>query len=464
MPLIDLANPVGSQALAQLAGPFGSYLGGSSFPSSYQFAKRFVNNANTAEGSGNNGVTALDDPTYLGFTLMFDISSPLFNGATRGAVSMPAPEQSPASFVDGNLNVSQSVGATSDAGSGTSSYPSEPSAIGYLDKIGETNRVEYLRAFITGLLEVSKERPYYFQTIGGLLEAWTKSFEFAEDPFTGSGDGDGITIGCLEAIDLKMTALFNLYKMAVYDVRYKRMVVPKNLLRFDIYIYVQEIRKFKTVRNWLGSLNPQVGFKFTECLWIPGACGKVFEGVTNVGGTVATTDIKFSYGTMENVSQFSGFDSKLDESKLQSNSDPAFLGKIKQFGKDQLDNVAAGAINLATRTVSNAIQGLTLGNVFGLRNSLLGTIANPQGLLNAAVGAAIQGAGLPATNTSSSGGTKLGDNVSGNPLPVNNTLTGSDQVFDEIARSANDLASINAFGAPGPAQDNGGLTSSNIFE
>ena len=422
MPLIDLANPVGSQALAQLAGPFGSYLGGSSFPSSYQFAKRFVNNANTAEGSGNNGVTALDDPTYLGFTLMFDISSPLFNGATRGAVSMPAPEQSPASFVDGNLNVSQSVGATSDAGSGTSSYPSEPSAIGYLDKIGETNRVEYLRAFITGLLEVSKERPYYFQTIGGLLEAWTKSFEFAEDPFTGSGDGDGITIGCLEAIDLKMTALFNLYKMAVYDVRYKRMVVPKNLLRFDIYIYVQEIRKFKTVRNWLGSLNPsnagadtkkyvnentsQVGFKFTECLWIPGACGKVFEGVTNVGGTVATTDIKFSYGTMENVSQFSGFDSKLDESKLQSNSDPAFLGKIKQFGKDQLDNVAAGAINLATRTVSNAIQGLTLGNVFGLRNSLLGTIANPQGLLNAAVGAAIQGAGLPATNTSSSGGTK----------------------------------------------------------
>ena len=480
MPLIDLANPVGSQALAQLAGPFGSYLGGSSFPSSYQFAKRFVNNANTAEGSGNNSVTALDDPTYLGFTLMFDISSPLFNGATRAAVNIPIPEFSPAPNANGNLNVSQVAGAVSDALSGTPSFPSEPSAIGYLDKIGETNRVEYLRAFVTGLLEVSKERPYYFQTIGGLLEAWAKSFEFGEDPFTGSDDADGITIGCLEAIDLKMTALFNLYKMAVYDVRYKRMIVPKNLLRFDIYIYVQEIRKFKTVRNWLGSLNPsdagadtkryvnentsQVGFKFTECLWIPGACGKVFEGVTNVGGTIATTDIKFSYSTMENVSQYSGFDSKLDESKLQSNSDPAFLGKIKQFGKDQLDNAAAGAINLATRTTSSAIQGLTLGNVFGLRNSLLGTISNPQGLLNAAVGASIQGAGLPATNNSLSGATSLGDNVSGNPLPVNNTLTGSNAVFDEIARSANDLASINAFGAPGPAQDNGGLASSNIFE
>ena len=67
MPLIDLANPQESQALAQLAGPFGGYLNANSFPSSYEFAKRFVNNAKTANGSGSNGVTSLDDPTYLGF-------------------------------------------------------------------------------------------------------------------------------------------------------------------------------------------------------------------------------------------------------------------------------------------------------------------------------------------------------------------------------------------------------------
>ena len=58
-------------------------LGGTSFPSSYDFVKTFVN-ARSATGSGNNGVTDLDDPTYLGFELMFDITSPLFNGATNG--------------------------------------------------------------------------------------------------------------------------------------------------------------------------------------------------------------------------------------------------------------------------------------------------------------------------------------------------------------------------------------------
>ena len=95
MPLIDLANPAGSQALAQLAGPFGSYLGSGSFPQSYEFAKKFVANPTTAYGSGSNGVTSLDDPTYLGFSLMFDISSPLFNGAVVANTGITPPEQNP---------------------------------------------------------------------------------------------------------------------------------------------------------------------------------------------------------------------------------------------------------------------------------------------------------------------------------------------------------------------------------
>ena len=76
----------------------------------------------------------------------------------------------------------------------------------------------------------------------------------------------------------------------------KDLLFLKNLLRFDVYVYAQEIRKFKTVRNWLGALDKskdqddtlklvnentsQVGFKFTECMFDPAASGNVFEGVT----------------------------------------------------------------------------------------------------------------------------------------------------------------------------------------
>tara|TARA_R110000744_G_scaffold25057_3_gene62263 strand:+ start:2136 stop:3626 length:1491 start_codon:yes stop_codon:yes gene_type:complete len=495
MPLIDLANPLESQALAQLAGPFGGYLNANSFPSSYGFAKRFVNNAKTANGSGSNGVTSLDDPTYLGFELEFDITSPLFNGATRGNTGITNPVTSPPPTVGGDLKVSQKTGASSTEGGGSSDYAAGPSAIGYLNKIGEANRAEYLKAFIQGIQEVNKERPYYFQTITGLLEAWNKSIEFTDDPYTGTTGTDGITVGCLEAIDLKITALFTLYKMAVFDARYKRFVLPKNLLRFDVYVSVQEIRKFKTVRNWLGALNPnlaepdtkafvnentsQIRFRFIDCIFDAGASGKLFDGVTNTGYNVAVTEMKWSYSLMENISQFSGYNTKLDEGKTQASTDPSFAGKIKQFGKDQLANAAAGAVNLAVRTVSSAIQGLTLGNVFGLRNELLGVIANPQGLINAAAGAALQGGALQ-TFEGQGGIKNISDNAMGRAVPRASSLTGDDPAFepalprksslsgtnpafDDTAPVNDRLNGYNAFGAPGPTQDNGGLSSTNIF-
>ena len=465
MPLIDLANPAGSQALAQLAGPFGSYLGGGSFPQSYEFAKKFVSNTTTAYGSGNNGVTSLDDPTYLGFSLMFDITSPLFNGAISGDAGITPPEQSPAPTADGDVAVSGLGGTSSSSSSAQGDFPSTPSAVAYLAKIGEANRVQYLKAFIQGIQEINQTRPYYFQTIQGLLEAWQKSTTFAIDPYTGTTGEEGITVGCLEAIDLKMTALFSLYKMAVYDTRYKRFIVPRNLLKFDVYVYVQEIRKFKTVRNWLGALNPsvdsddtkklvnentsQVGFKFTDCEWDAAASGNIFEGVTNVGGEIATTQIKWNYSVMENISQFSGYNDKLDASKIPANTDPSFKDKIKQFGKDQLANAAEGAINAVGRTVSSAIQGATLGNVFGIRNQVLGAIANPQGLINAAVGAAIQGNELETFGNESSI-TNLADNPLGIPNPPNSTISKEDNAFDPVAAVGVGLNSTNAFGPSGP--------------
>ena len=112
--------------------------------------------------------------------------------------------------------------------------------------------------------------------------------------------------------------------------------------------------------------------------------------------------------------------------------------------------------------MNSAIQGLTLGNVFGLRNQLLGTLANPQGLLNAALGASAQSGELP-TFGGSTANTNLGDNPLGDPAAPLQTINKS-AVFDPSTNSFGGLKTINAFGAPGPSRDNGGLTSSNIFE
>ena len=426
------ANELGNPFTA--AGIGGSALSGGSFPTAYGFAKKFVD-AKSVYGSGNNGVTSIDDPTYLGFELMFDITSPLFSGAIEGDPGI-------------------------ETGGTSGNYPDiSESAISYLLTIGEANRVEYLKAFIQGLLEVQKTRPYYFQTIAGLLEAWEKSTEFAEDPFTGSADNEGVTIGCLEAIDLKITALFNLYRMAVYDVRYKRFVLPKNLMRFNVYVNVHEIRKFRTVVKSTSGPTPntaetdtadvvnentsQLRFKFTQCIFNAGATGKVFEGVTNTGGNIATTEMKWSYGQLEMLGQYSGFGSSLEEDKKQTISSPDMVGKQKNFFKDKLDgvidqaqgigesalaNLKAAPGNLlaaAQARVGGLIDSAVLGNVFGLQNQIIGALTNP-GILNAAVGAALQGSGLGGANAGSIAAS-LGDGAFDPAVAIGSSLQSQQQ-------------------------------------
>ena len=466
MPLIDLANPLNSQGLQQLAGPFGSLLGpGAQFPSSYDFAKRFVQPASPTMGGGN-GVTSIEEPTYLGFNLRFDISSPLFNGAEKGEAAVP--------------------GGGDDAGgeknNSTSEIPETESAVGYLDVRGETTNSTYLKAFCQGMLEIQRTRPYYFQTIDGLQPAFAKTVDML-DPYGGAEDG--ITIGMLEALDLKMTALFNLYKMAIFDVKYKRLRVPKNLLKFNVYIDVLEMRKFKTVRNFLGALNPNspskdminfvnentsvVTFKFSQCVFDAAESGKVFDGISNIpdSGNMAVSSMKFSYGKVELEAQFSGFDSKLVDAavKQPAEGDGKFKAAIKQFAKDQIANQAAGAINALERGASSFIQNFTLGNVYGKFNKIKDAIANPQALVNAAVGAAVQS--LESEQEVDSIPQSLGDNPFPNPQtqPGNsddidtNIYEGEMPAPEPLANQDSVGGNIFAPGPPGPA-----LESRNLFD
>ena len=74
MPISEPYNPINDPAI----NPFRKRTS-----SNTEIIKRFVT-AQTSVSGGGNGVTTLDDPTYLGFSLRFNILSPLFNGATNG--------------------------------------------------------------------------------------------------------------------------------------------------------------------------------------------------------------------------------------------------------------------------------------------------------------------------------------------------------------------------------------------
>jgi hypothetical protein len=271
-----------------------------------------------------------------------------------------------------------------------------------------------------------------------------------------------------------MSALFNLYKSACYDVKYRRTLLPINLMYFTCYVDVVEIRKFKSVRNFINALNPlspdpelskfvndnasKITLRFDECLWDVTASGQVFANVTNIQGepgNFATSSMKWSYGAVEIQSQFAGYDSALIDSAPKQ---PKTFGDLaKAAGKKLLDKQVAGLENFVQRKALSFVQGLKLGNVYGFINNALNVINNPQGLLGTLQGAAAQEATTPGFQ----------DNIDSNVYEGELPPGGSTQTLEStnIMPEGGDrppITQTNIFGtAPsGPAP----LEPSNIFE
>ena len=438
-----------------------------SFPAAYEFAKRFVKTETGLSSGG--GITSIDDPTYLGFTLLFETDSPLFNGAIIGETE-PSANPNQTSPTDPASQLTQ-------APSGSS----EESAVGYLEKIGETDRAKYLRAFVQGIQKINRERPYYWQTIGGLKTAWEKSINFTDDPYVGSSDdeglSEGITIGCLEAVDLKITALFNLYKLAVYDSQYRRTIIPKNLLYFNVKIFVHEIRKFKTTRNYIKRVETdkniadivngntsQVAFRLSKCLWKPAESGAVFETVSHTDMQVATTSIKFSYSNILMDGKYSGYSVDLDESGNQRPNliNDVVKGKsLAPYAESQLN----GVVDTIEQRGRSYGESTILGNAFGLRRDALGVINNPQGLANA-----LNGAALNLVNEQQGSGS-IPQSIGGKIMPEGRAPTNGDgnietsisstKIFETPTQNST-LQSSNVFGSKRPSGPSR-LASDNIF-
>ncbi len=295
------------------------------------FHKKFAFEAPMVS-SGGNGVTSFDDPTYLGFNLWFNGMSPLFN-------------------------------ITNTQG---------PSAVGYLQQV-DPLRAKKLELFIDGLREVNQSRPWYWQSVEGLGEIYKKNAGQA-DPYVGvHGPGEGIICQCLEAIDLKITALFALYRQAAWDSKWRRWILPENLRHFDMAIDIMEIRNFKRVtRDFITNpINPPIGsdksepaandtrgqryptgqgpanlnsdlginqgggddgqvtemsfvnencsmvrFMLEECEFHITSGSKIYDEVKNNEGVMASTAIGWSYGNVNEVGNFSGLRFKLDGAEV----------------------------------------------------------------------------------------------------------------------------------------------------
>lgn len=146
------------------------------------------------------------DPTYLSFVLLFDFfdknNSPLLSQATEDYLK--------------NL-------------AGDDPY--------YLE------RLEALQNFKKTLATINNVMPWYWQTLEGLerLQKYDPT-----NPYWG-GDDAVLKIQMLESINLTAAGLMHLYKKAVFDENKWNYIIPANLRKFRMWVYVTEIRTIKNI-------------------------------------------------------------------------------------------------------------------------------------------------------------------------------------------------------------------------
>lgn len=112
------------------------------------------------------------------------------------------------------------------------------SAWAFLKLNDENERAEKLEQFVTLLSDINTNSPWYFSTVGGISEALER--KVTEDGKLEIADKT-LTIGCLpDAFDNRIGTLLELYRDITWSWVHKRQVIPVNLRKFDMAIYIFE--------------------------------------------------------------------------------------------------------------------------------------------------------------------------------------------------------------------------------
>ena len=114
------------------------------------------------------------------------------------------------------------------------------SAWAYLKNNGEEERAMMLKYFITLLSDISSNYPWYFPVIEGLDQAVNREIA-GEKGFMINPERPKITIKCLQdAVDDRIGTLLDLYRAISFSWATKREILPSNLRKFNMSIYVFE--------------------------------------------------------------------------------------------------------------------------------------------------------------------------------------------------------------------------------
>ena len=189
---------------------------------------------------------------------------------------------------------------------GYSAFVGANTAYNFLLANDEIERADYLKQFIYLLSEINTNSPWYWQSIGGLDGAieqkWIEEGKMNEDR--------SITITCLpDAIDGRISTLLDLYRSATYSNQRMVSIVPANLRKFDMGVYVfattnSSIHKLKSGKYATIDPNPTNSnefiasskyFEFHNCEIDYNTSKDAFTEISNMEGSELVHKLVINY-------------------------------------------------------------------------------------------------------------------------------------------------------------------------
>ena len=187
-----------------------------------------------------------------------------------------------------------------------SDYYNYNSAWAYLKLNDENERAEKLEQFVTLLSDINTYSPWYFSTINGVQEALER--KSVEDGKLEMIDKK-LTITCLpDAFDNRIGTLLELYRDITWSWIHKKEIIPSNLRKFDMAIYIFETPEF----NW-HNFNNTIGIdnkfntsykmiEFHDCEFNYNSIKSAWNELNNQTGINPTYTIEITYSDCYEVS------------------------------------------------------------------------------------------------------------------------------------------------------------------
>lgn len=303
------------------------------------------------------------------------------------------------------------------------------SAYSYLWFNDEIERRNLLQKFIMLLSNINTESPWYFSELSGVGEALNRT-QITNNNIMIEEQRKKITIKCLpDAFDNRIATLMDLYRSIVWSWQTKREVLPSNLRKFDMGVYIFSdpiknfhkldtrglIKLFKTDdtydyasfdidTNELGG-NYRTSYKYIEfhnCEFDYNSGTSVYDSLNNKEGIMPTFDINIFYDDcyesnyneflMEAMGDLIAADviSLADQERISKEKEsevnaiplndiinPRLLqSRIDNLEKRAnvdkkgfLENAANNLIGAGTSMVNSFVKKIALGNLYSLRLS-----------------------------------------------------------------------------------------------